>query len=412
MKKFHLFDVFGVELEYMITHRHLLQIAPVADQIFIRQNDSPEGEYANGKISWSNELVSHVVELKTTSPEPVLAGLESEFQKNVQQINRILNQEGCLLLPSACHPMMDPFTETRIWPHDQHEIYELYNRIFDCRGHGWSNVQSTHLNLPFFDDTEFDRLHTVIRLILPALPALCASSPILNGKYTGYKDSRMHFYQFNQREIPIITGKVIPEYVRSQEEYQIRIFDPINTALSPFDEQHILDHHFVNSRGAIARFDRGAIEIRVMDIQECPKADLGIISLVVEVLKSLVYEEWSDYDVQAQWHENDLYCILSESIQNAEQGRIPYGQYGQYFGMENPKPVTFHDLWEGLFQKVGDRLSYQNQVVLEHILEKGSLSARIAQSLGNDFTNDRIIGVYQTLADCLEEGQLFSASMT
>jgi hypothetical protein len=31
-----------------------------------------------------------------------------------------------------------------------------------------------------------------------------------------------------------------------------------------------MDHHFANSRGAIARFDRGAIEIRVIDIQECP----------------------------------------------------------------------------------------------------------------------------------------------
>ena len=32
----------------------------------------------------------------------------------------------------------------------------------------------------------------------------------------------------------------------------------------------------MNSRGAIARFDRNAIEIRVIDVQECPKADLAI----------------------------------------------------------------------------------------------------------------------------------------
>jgi hypothetical protein len=32
----------------------------------------------------------------------------------------------------------------------------------------------------------------------------------------------------------------------------------------------VLRHEWVNARGAIARFDRSAIEIRVLDVAECP----------------------------------------------------------------------------------------------------------------------------------------------
>ena len=52
-----------------------------------------------------------------------------------------------------------------------------------------------------------------------------------------------------------------------------------------------MDPVWVNSRGATARFDRGTIEIRLLDIQECPAADLAIITLIIQVLKWLVSEE-------------------------------------------------------------------------------------------------------------------------
>jgi len=47
---------------------------------------------------------------------------------------------------------MDPNREMVIWPHDYSVVYEAFNRIFDCRGHGWANLQAVHLNLPFADD--------------------------------------------------------------------------------------------------------------------------------------------------------------------------------------------------------------------------------------------------------------------
>src|SRR5690606_7705226 len=115
---------------------------------------------------------------------------------------KILAPMGAMLMPTAMHPWFDPATETRLWPHEYSPVYETYNRIFGCQGHGWSNLQSMHVNLPFANDEEFARLHAAIRLALPILPALAASSPLVEGRVTGLADSRLDFYRFNSRRLP------------------------------------------------------------------------------------------------------------------------------------------------------------------------------------------------------------------
>src|SRR5678815_4652510 len=101
--------------------------------------------------------------------------------------------------------------------------------------------QSTHLNLPFYDDEEFAKLHAAVRMILPILPALCASSPILDGKFTGMMDTRLRYYKTNQSRIPSITGKVIPEAVFSRRNYFNTIYEKIKTDIAPFDPQEELN---------------------------------------------------------------------------------------------------------------------------------------------------------------------------
>jgi hypothetical protein len=172
---------------------------------------------------------------------------------------------------------MDPDTETRLWPHEYTDVYHAFDRIFSCRGHGWSNLQSTHLNLPFRGDTEFGALHASIRAILPLLPAIAASSPILEGRVAGELDRRMAEYRSNARRVPSVAGVVVPEPVASRSEYERDILEPIYRDLAPFDPQGTLRHEWVNSRGAIARFERGTVEVRVLDPQECPAADLAVV---------------------------------------------------------------------------------------------------------------------------------------
>ena len=218
-----LFQVTGVELEYMIVDRNTLSVRPECDTLLKEVTGKISSSYENGDIAWSNELVNHVVELKTNGPVLSLIGIGDQFYKNIQLINSILSDYNAMLLPTGAHPWMDPFTETQLWKHDYNRIYELYNRIFDCRGHGWSNLQSTHINLPFSGDEEFGRLHAAIRIVLPLIPALCASTPVLDGEVTGFADSRLEKYRHNQKKISSIAGKVIPEAVFTEQDYYAKM---------------------------------------------------------------------------------------------------------------------------------------------------------------------------------------------
>lgn len=403
---YHLFEVYGIELEYMLVNSQNLKVNPIVDKLLTRKNGTLTSDVENGKIEWSNELVAHVVEMKTNGPTADLETLDELFAENVQEMNLLLKEFGSELLSTAAHPLMHPETEMQLWQHNYSKIYALYNRIFDCRGHGWSNVQSMHINLPFSGDTEFEKLHAAVRILLPIIPGLSASSPIFEGKATGYKDARMHVYKTNQKEIPQMTGKVIPEQLFSREEYFSGIFEPINKAIKPHDEENILDHHFLNSRGAIARFDRGAIEIRVIDIQECPKADVAIAILVIEALKLLVSEELVSLEDQKSWHENDLFEIFDDVIVDAEDATIKNAAFAGLFDLK--AGVTVRELWEKIYNLVKEELSEKHRESIEFLLNNGSLSTRILKAIGNEFSEEKIISVYRELGRCLEENRFFS----
>lgn len=414
MPRLHLFQGYGVELEYMIVDRETLSTKPIADELlkhelghygsdFVSKNSSGE----NGIVTWSNELVLHVIELKSTKPEFDFDSLEKAFVENIKRINTILSQWNAMLMPTAAHPWVSPLHDAKLWPHDNNEVYEIYNRIFDCRGHGWANLQSTHLNLPFYDEVEFSRLHAAIRLVLPILPALCGSSPIIDGKFTGLLDTRLKYYKENQKKIPSITGEVIPETVFSEHAYQQTIYEKIKADIRRYDPDEILDPVWVNSRGAISRFDRGSIEIRLMDVQECPAADLAVLSLVIETIKSLVAENFISHEEQKQWPPEPLAAILEEGVEKAEHAVINNRQYLAVFGMKE-KPSTAGELWQHIHQQLrnnGDLL--KREAALNTILNKGSLSTRIINALSGDFSLQSLTRVYQELSICLTENRMF-----
>ncbi|WP_029034841.1 carboxylate-amine ligase [Salinimicrobium terrae] len=402
---YHLFEVFGIELEYMLVNSSTFKVYPIVDKLLTRKNGTLSSDVENGKIEWSNELVAHVVEMKTNGPTADLESLDELFAENVAEMNLLLKDFNSQLLPTAAHPLMHPESEMQLWQHNYSKIYALYNRIFDCRGHGWSNVQSMHINLPFSGDDEFEKLHAAVRILLPIIPGLSASSPIFEGKFTGYKDARMHVYKTNQKEIPEMTGKVIPERLFSKKDYTKGIFDPINKAIKPHDTDNILDHHFLNSRGAIARFDRGAIEIRVIDVQECPKADISIAVLIIEGLKLLVSEELVSLEDQKKWHENDLFEIFNSVIVDAEETTIENPAFADIFDLQ-PR-VSVMQIWNKIYALVKENISEKHQSSIEFLLQNGSLSTRILKALGENPSEENILRVYRELGKCLEENSFY-----
>jgi carboxylate-amine ligase len=421
-----LFEAFGVEIEYMIVDTDTLDVRPVAGRLLREAARMPEAEVvedsgggpdpqpcevALGPISWSNELVSHVVEFKTTEPVTSLPEVAPAMAASAARADAMLRPLGARLLPTAMHPWMDPAKEMTLWPYGHSEVYGAFDRIFSCTGHGWANLQSAHLNLPFAEpepaehereDGEFGRLHGAVRLILPILPALAASSPIIEGRVTGLLDSRLDVYRNNQRRVPSVAGRVIPERVFTKRTYEGSLLEGIYRDLAPLDPDHILRHEWVNSRGAIARFSRNSIEIRVIDAQECPAADLAVHAATVGALKALVQERWSSLAAQRSFEVEPLERIFTACVRDADRAVITDRAYLAALGFPGPA-TTAGDLWRHLVEScVPGR---ERSDALTALLTRGPLARRILDALGNPapgvlVPRERLREIYASLAAC------------
>ena len=404
----HLFEAFGIELEYMIVGRDRLDVLPVADRILRTVAGKQVDEVERGALAWSNELALHIIELKTNGPVAGIDGLSHLFAEGIGEINRLLGGIGGRLLPGAMHPWMDPARETKIWPHGYRAVYEAYDRIFTCQGHGWSNLQSVHLNIGFSGDEEFGRLHAAIRLLLPILPALAASSPIMEGKATGCMDNRLQVYRNNQRRVPSVAGRVIPEAVFTKRDYDQQIFQPIYSEIAPYDPEGILRFEWLNSRGAIARFERNAIEIRLLDIQECPQADLAVCAAIIGSLKMLINGRWSSFEEQKTWDRERLIPIFDLCVAEADNAVIADSRYLRALGLDRTT-ATGQELWRHLIEScLADSLiAAEHMETLETILDQGSLARRLLAAVERDFSPKNLQTVYLRLADCLQDNCLF-----
>lgn len=403
-----LFGAIGIEIEYMIVDRASLDVRPVCDALFREAAGEPVSGFApdgeGGVVSWSNELALHVVELKTQGPARSLDGLDVHFQRHVARVNGLLEPMGCMLLPTGMHPWMEPDRETRLWPHEFNEVYRAYDRIFGCRGHGWGNVQSTHINLPFADDGQFGRLHAAVRLVLPLLPALAASSPVADGVLSREADHRLEVYRTSSTRVPMMVGLVIPEPVFTREAYEREVLGGLYAQLKPLDPDGVLQHEYANGRGGMARFDRGAIEIRLLDTQECPLADLAVAALVTATVRALVEERWMSYDEQCAVPTEALHAVLLDTIRDAERAMVRQPEVLGSVGLR--RPATAAEVWTHLLAAVLPAHPGFSPV-LSRLIGGGSLSTRIRRSLPARPSRGKLREVYGELAECLSMGRLF-----
>lgn len=405
-----LFEGFGIELEYMIVDQSSLDILPISDELLRKAAGKYTNEFDNGICGWSNEFVRHVLELKNNKPAHDFKGILKAFNGQVAIIDHMLEPMGGRLMPTGMHPWMDPSRETSLWNHRNKHIYETYNRIFDCKRHGWANIQSVQINISFSGDEEFGRLHAAVRLLLPLIPALAASSPIAEGKFTGIIDTRLSFYKVNQNKVPSVTGMIIPEAIYSKNKYKEEVLGKIYRDISRYDKKGILQHEWLNSRGAVPRFKRSAMEIRIADMQECPLADLAISWVIIKVLELLVDELWISYEKQKSWDVKPLRKIFEKTVQFGEEADIETPDYLQVFGIKE-KHSKASEIWRYLIREVfKNNKDYQFaefHKALNVIVERGTLSRRIIKSLGKDPSHRQIYAVYSKLCECLATGNMF-----
>lgn len=400
-----MFSVLGIEIEYMLVDKDTLNVRPQSDLLLKALAGQQVNEVELGDIAVSNELVMHVLEFKNNGPKPLNVAVTEHFQEAILLLQPLLSEHNLMFLPTGAHPWMDPHQETVRWPHGSNDIYKQFDTIFDCRGHGWANLQSMHVNLPYSNQQEFCQLHSLIRLILPILPALAASTPFLDGKATGLLDSRLYFYSKNQLRIPSISGEIIPDFIRSEEEYEERILQPMYKDIAPYDPHQVLQHPWLNSRAAIPKLDHKAIEIRILDSQECTTADIAIAKAINAIL---MHWHNDDYYLQKPIATKALKVIFDQAVATGLDVIIDDSELMKQWQLP-ARAMTLNQVWTHLIEKVSSTLEFKQQTALELILSQGNLSQRILRAAGQEPSHQTLHSIYQQLAHGLVSNQQFHA---
>lgn len=406
-----LFQAFGIELEYMVVDRDTKKILPIAESVLLDQAGQTTQEISIGDIDISNELATHVLEFKTSKPSSDLAKFLRDLRFAIHEMNDRLAAHNAMLAPGGVHPTMDPKNEGKVWSKGDRAIYAAYDRIFNCHGHGWFNLQSCHLNLPFANEEEFGRLHAAVILVLPFLSALSASSPYLESKKSEYLDTRLCVYAENQKKIPQIIGSIVPEPVFTFDDYKNKILRPTYKAISPLDSKGLLQHEWLNSRGAIARFDRNAIEIRVLDTQENPAHDVAICSLVIATLETLCAFDRNDIINAASFYTPEqrkaqFMAVAKDGYEATLELRDLPSLFALSKDAESVGELWFHilDMLRGSPRLAG------HIETLEFILQEGNLAERMISRNGAEPTDTQLSDTVGSLADCLQNGSQFESN--
>ncbi len=264
-------------------------------------------------FSFGKEMQLHVMEVKANEPFQSPAAFEETMQKAVVTLNeKLTKNNNASLLGTGMHPLLK-LDETAVWSHYHKKIYQEYSKFFNLKQHGWLNIQSFHLNLPFQKEVDAVNMHNQLANLCSYLPAIAASSPIFEGQEGANVDNRLSFYKINQREIPSITAEVIPEYISSISQYKREVIERYSADLACAGASKTLLHReWVNSRGVIFRFDRSALEVRVMDEQECIKSDVALSCFIRSALRGLL-----ETDADLSSHEvlvKDFNAVIKDGL--------------------------------------------------------------------------------------------------
>ncbi len=352
-----------------------------------------------GRFTFGKELQAHVAEFKANTPFHSPKVFEETMHEAVLRISDFLDKRyGAHLLGLGMHPLLK-LDDVKVWPHRDRQIYEALGRVFDFSQHGWLNIQSFQLNLPYSDERRAVGLYNALANILPYIPAVSASSPIYESKVGEFVDNRLYFYQMNQKEIPSIAGDTIPEYVSSFEEYEKvtirRYSQDLMRANAP---KCILYKEWLNSRGAVFRFDRKAIEIRIMDEQECVKSDVALSCFIRALLRGVIQE--NEIHLPHSLLTEDLNAVIKNGLDAKVQ---------------HPKGSTAGQVCRYFYKIAEEKASREEKQylwIVKKRIEEGNLSNLILRNVARrsqktDF-EEAIFNVYSSLIKNLEKNKVYS----
>jgi len=161
---------------------------------------------------------------------------------------------------------------------------------------------------------------------------------------------------------------------------------------------YLLNKEWINSRGAILRFDRRALEIRIMDEQECIKSDVALSCFIRSLLRGLMLEEKNilSHTLLVQ----DLQAVIRDGL-NAR--------------VNHPSSSTARGVCHHFYEVAYNNSSEEEKSYLPVIkkrIEKGNLSDsitdRVRRKAQRTDLEDAILNVYLMLAEKLRRNEILN----
>jgi gamma-glutamyl:cysteine ligase YbdK (ATP-grasp superfamily) len=187
---------------------------------------------------------------------------------------------------------------------------------------------------------------------------------------------------------------VIPEYTDSLENYRQQVIDKYSQDLARVGAtKPILNVDWINSRGIVFRYDRHAVEIRIMDEQECVKSDVAISCYIRAALRGLL----------SDGSRSDLlpHDLLVKDFSSVIKG-------GLTAKVKHPEGPTARSVCEHFYQIACKHALDEEKLYLplaKRRIDEGSLSeitlSRVKQKAQKTDLHEAILKVYSNLVKSL-----------
>jgi len=394
-------EALGPEHEFSIVDEELRPL-PIADTILKRLCGRIINTVSFRDFALGNELQKHVLELKATKPFRSPRVFEETMYEAVLKALDVAEAFRATLLGSGMHPTLR-LDEAEVWDHRDKEIYKAFDEIFGLRQHGWLNIQSFQLNLSYRNECEAVKLYNILAKVIPYIPAISASSPVYESGLGEFADNRLHYYMTSQEKIPSIAEELVPEPIDSFDSYRSLTIHRYSKDLMDVGAPScLIGKDWVNSRGATIRFDRRAIEIRVMDEQDCIKSDVALSSFARALLRGLLSCDEGGSEVMGL-DRSALVQNLNSIIRNGLDSKIVHAEHR-----------TARDLCRSLYDIAHESATQEEKGflwIVKKRIEDGNLSERIRNHVEKRAQktdlSEAIFDVYSELVQSLRKNEIY-----
>jgi gamma-glutamyl:cysteine ligase YbdK (ATP-grasp superfamily) len=385
-------EAIGPEHEFSVVSEEMKPM-PIVEEIINEYYGRFRSPLCLPNFAIRREFPLHLVEIKARNPFLSPELFEESMQTAVKSFLDFIDKKyKAQILGTGMHPLLH-LEETDTRPNDK--IAQEFTKIFPLKRHGWLNIQSFQLNISYSTEEEAVSLHNALVNLCAYLPAISAASPICEGQLTPYDDFRLYNYKIKCLEIPSITGDVVPEYISSISQFKSEVYERYITDLSTSGASVADFTDYINQRMVVFKSARKAIEIRVMDEQECIKSDVALSCFIRSTIRGLLASN------------NEL--IPHKLLVNDYNSIIKNGLEAEVL---NPLGKTARRVCESflnLASEYADEEESKYLWIIEKRIKEGNLSNLIRKRVVNraqkTTSYEAVVSVYSELAKCTSNNQ-------